>query len=65
MVDIDGVISLFGRSATPGPALGRRIDRRATSVDGIFHSIDGIPHFLSSTAAAHLLASPRTSTWSG
>jgi Swiss Army Knife RNA repair-like protein len=49
MVDIDGVISLFGAPghvATPaaGPAPA-----------GTFHSIDGIPHFLSSTAAAHLL----------
>jgi hypothetical protein len=45
MVDIDGVISLFasGWSARP-PG------------QGAFHSIDGIPHFLSATAAAHLLA---------
>jgi hypothetical protein len=43
MVDIDGVVSLFGFPGRP-------------SVDGSFHSIDGIPHFLSSTAAAHLLA---------
>jgi hypothetical protein len=43
MVDIDGVVSLFGFPGYP-------------SVDGSFHSIDGIPHFLSSTAAAHLLA---------
>ena len=49
MVDVDGVISLFGASAlSDGPA-----NRR--SVDGSFHSIDGIPHFLSATAAAHLL----------
>ncbi len=41
MVDIDGVISLFGA--------------RSHSAEGTFHSIDGIPHFLSSTAAAHLL----------
>jgi hypothetical protein len=47
MVDIDGVISLFG--GTPG----RSADGRA--LDGSFHSIDGIPHFLSATAAAHLL----------
>jgi len=39
MVDIDGVISLFG---VPDGA------------SGSFHSIDGIPHFLSSTAAGHL-----------
>jgi hypothetical protein len=41
-VDIDGVISLFG--------FGRQ-----TPDEGRFHSIDGIPHFLSSTAAEHLL----------
>lgn len=43
MVDIDGVISLFGFQASSRP-------------DGSFHSIDGIPHFLSSKAAKHLLA---------
>ncbi|HEX9481642.1 MAG TPA: HAD domain-containing protein [Solirubrobacteraceae bacterium] len=42
MVDIDGVISLF--------ASGLSAD-----ADGSFHSIEGIPHFLSATAAAHLL----------
>jgi HAD domain in Swiss Army Knife RNA repair proteins len=42
MVDIDGVISLFAADA----------DAR----EGRFHSIEGIPHFLSATAAAHLLA---------
>ncbi len=41
MVDIDGVISLFA-----GPDGGQ---------PGAFHSIEGIPHFLSATAAAHLL----------
>lgn len=41
-MDIDGVISLFGFGRQP-PA------------EGSFHSIDGIPHFLSSTAAEHLL----------
>ncbi len=47
MVDIDGVISLFG-----GPPMASS----ASGPDGgSFHSIDGIPHFLSSTAAAHLL----------
>ncbi len=45
MVDIDGVISLFG-AAEPS---GRR------GVEGSFHSIEGIPHFLSATAASHLL----------
>lgn len=43
MVDIDGVISLFGFPAGARP-------------EGSFHSIDGIPHFLSATAAKHLLA---------
>ena len=43
MVDIDGVVSLFGFPSDP-------------PVDGAFHQIEGIPHFLSSTAAAHLLA---------
>ncbi len=43
MVDIDGVISLFGASAA------------GDSVAGSFHSIEGIPHFLSATAASHLL----------
>jgi hypothetical protein len=41
-VDIDGVISLFG--------FGKQLP-----TEGSFHSIDGIPHFLSSTAAEHLL----------
>lgn len=41
LVDIDGVISLFGGD------LGAQV--------GSFHSIEGIPHFLSATAAAHLL----------
>jgi hypothetical protein len=54
LVDIDGVISLFGR-----PARGQAEPRTApdgSPLDGSFHSIEGIPHFLSSTAAAHLLA---------
>jgi hypothetical protein len=48
MVDIDGVISLF---AAPGASWA---DRQPS--EGSFHSIDGIPHFLSSIAATHLLA---------
>jgi len=56
MVDIDGVISLFGfpadRSAgapwDPGLA-----GRNAT--EGSLHTIEGIPHYLSRTAAVHLL----------
>jgi len=50
MVDIDGVISLFGARALPGAP-----EPEPGEADGSFHSIDGIPHFLSSTAAAHLL----------
>jgi hypothetical protein len=42
-VDIDGVISLFGWASSERPA-------------GSFHSIDGIPHFLSATAAENLQA---------
>ncbi|MGH2831651.1 MAG: hypothetical protein ACRDK2_02670 [Solirubrobacteraceae bacterium] len=42
LVDIDGVISLFGFSASARP-------------EGTFHWIDGIPHYLSATAAGHLL----------
>jgi hypothetical protein len=53
LVDIDGVISLFGRppgaSQTP-PAAGE------PPIAGSFHSIEGMPHFLSSTAATHLLS---------
>ncbi len=49
MVDIDGVISLFG-------AWGRSGDRAdGRPIDGSLHSIDGTLHFLSATAAAHLL----------
>jgi hypothetical protein len=42
MVDVDGVISLFS------------FDRQSRP-EGRFHSIDGIPHFLSAHAAGHLL----------
>ena len=49
MVDIDGVISLFG---FPNPGLPAP---RTGDLDGSFHTIDGIPHFLSRAAAAHLL----------
>jgi hypothetical protein len=47
MVDIDGVLSLFG------PAGSEPWSARS---DGTFHAIDGVPHFLSHAAAAHLLA---------
>jgi hypothetical protein len=53
MVDIDGVISLFG--GWEQTASGRRDWDGAHSPAGTFHSIDGTPHFLSSAAAAHLL----------
>ncbi len=43
LVDIDGVISLFGFD-------------RARRPPGSFHWIEGMPHFLSGTAAEHLLA---------
>lgn len=55
MVDIDGVISLFG--GWDRVSLGvqySHADSRAR--EGSFHSIDGTPHFLSSSAATHLLA---------
>lgn len=48
MVDIDGVISLFGFAGqTPWT-------ERVTAPAGSFHTIEGIPHFLSPAAAAHL-----------
>jgi hypothetical protein len=50
LVDIDGVISLFG---FPADAFNGRASARP---EGSFHAIDGIPHFLSSAAARHLLA---------
>jgi hypothetical protein len=63
MVDIDGVISLFGFAAPTGPSAASSAVRSASwpavsgpRAGGSFHSIDGIPHFLSSIAAAHLLA---------
>jgi hypothetical protein len=48
MVDIDGVLSLFGVPA--------REHAQRPEIEGSLHSIDGAPHFLSSTAAAHLLS---------
>lgn len=48
MVDIDGVLSLFGFAGqTPWT-------ERSTVTEGSFHTIDGIPHFLSAAAATHL-----------
>jgi hypothetical protein len=55
MVDIDGVISLFGGCKPVGVGVqDGGADSRTR--DGSFHSIDGTPHFLSSIAATHLLA---------
>lgn len=43
LIDIDGVISLWGFPPNDRPA-------------GAFHNVEGIMHFLSSAAAIHLLA---------
>jgi hypothetical protein len=53
MVDIDGVISLFAGGDGQPEAAHAGVDGAKA---GGFHSIEGIPHFLSATAAAHLLA---------
>jgi len=50
MVDIDGVISLFG-FAGHTPWAGHS----ETAAEGSYATIDGIPHFLSRAASAHLL----------
>jgi hypothetical protein len=50
MVDIDGVISLFGFAGQ------MPWTERVTAPAGTFHTIDGVPHFLSPAAAAHLQA---------
>jgi len=47
MVDVDGVISLFAGAGSP---------RERRPEEGSWHSIEGMVHFLSATAAAHLLA---------
>lgn len=67
MVDIDGVISLFGLATPTGtPAASGAAHSTPWSAvsgprtGGSFHSIDGIPHFLSSIAATHLLALSRS-----
>ncbi len=52
LVDIDGVISLFAREGAFPPAPGGR-------TAGTLHSIDGILHYLSATAAGHLLSLAR------
>jgi hypothetical protein len=53
LVDIDGVISLIGR---PAAGSRERLAAEGTPLDASLHAIEGIPHFLSSTAAAHLLS---------
>lgn len=56
MVDIDGVISLFGPpNHAPGQPPRSNQAPDPAPVEGAFHSIDGTPHFLSFSAAAHLL----------
>jgi hypothetical protein len=62
MVDIDGVLSLFASPAVAFMAplqgnlrAGSSPGTAPAPPQGAFHSIDGIPHFLSSSAAAHLL----------
>jgi hypothetical protein len=56
MVDIDGVISLFASPTAPSPPWGSAPEPGSAPSEGAFHSIEGIPHFLSFSAAAHLLA---------
>jgi len=64
LVDVDGVVSLFGaRGAVDGSAPGSPAGLApppAGAIEGSFHAIDGIPHFLSSTAAGHLLRLSRS-----
>jgi hypothetical protein len=64
LVDIDGVVSLFGPggalAAAPAGAGGGPSLSAGGQIEGSFHAIDGIPHFLSSTAAAHLLSLSQT-----
>ena len=65
LVDIDGVVSLFGQHAVLAGVAGAGLRAGAGAavgapVEGAFHSIDGIPHFLSSTAARHLLRLSRS-----
>jgi hypothetical protein len=71
LVDIDGVISLFGAPApwgAPGQRIAEAVPDEAVpdeavpaekcgeqQIEGSMHAIDGMVHFLSRTAAAHLL----------
>jgi HAD domain in Swiss Army Knife RNA repair proteins len=65
MVDIDGVLSLFGAGhgaegpdgqARAGAQAGDASGSAGPQIEGTLHTIDGTLHFLSATAAAHLLA---------
>jgi hypothetical protein len=60
LVDIDGVISLFGVPSSWSTAGGAAEDSPSEGpdeqpIEGSMHAIDGMAHFLSATAAAHLL----------
>jgi HAD domain in Swiss Army Knife RNA repair proteins len=55
MVDIDGVVSLFDSPAVASAPHAPDAPDAPPAAAGSFHSVDGIPHFLSATAAAHLL----------
>jgi len=67
LIDIDGVVSLFAapggsRASSDGGGahpLAARSPATADGIEGSFHAIEGIPHFLSSTAAGHLLGLAR------
>jgi HAD domain in Swiss Army Knife RNA repair proteins len=64
LVDIDGVVSLFGRldafgASSSEPPPGQPASG-AGAIEGSLHAIDGIPHFLSATAASHLLRLARS-----
>jgi hypothetical protein len=64
LVDIDGVVSLFAARGAPDSPLAVPRSRDGVGRDGViegsFQMIDGIPHFLSSTAASHLLGLSRS-----
>jgi hypothetical protein len=61
LIDIDGVVSLFGFPPDAGaggqrpPSRAPRYSQSNRCPEGSFHAIDGVPHFLSTTAARHLL----------
>jgi hypothetical protein len=55
LADIDGVVSLFGGLGSSAPATAAGPAAADGAIEGSFHAIDGVPHFLSATAAGHLL----------